>query len=341
VAPNPLVGAVLLREGQIVAEGFHAEFGGHHAEVEALSACADPAGTTCVVNLEPCGHVGKTAACADALAAAGVARVVFAVRDPDPEAQGGAEQLRHAGVDVEEGVGRDEGAALNAAFLWRHARPDRPFIALKLATSLDGYVADFEGISQWLSGPAARDYVHWLRAGFDAIAVGRRTAEVDDPELTVRGALRPRVPPVRVVFAREGAVSRDLRLVQTATTLPTVVFAEPSVVPRLERDLASTGVTVAPAATLSMAVQRLREGGTGSVLVEGGGTVATALLEEHLVDRVYWIQTPVWLGRGLQAFGPHTPTTLDGASKWVVTERRALGSDTLLVVDRELCSPEL
>ena len=339
VAPNPLVGAVLVRDGHIIGEGFHAEFGGPHAEVQALAACADAAGATCVVNLEPCAHLGKTPSCADALAAAGVARVVIAVRDPDPQAGGGADRLRAAGVEVEEGVGRRAAAALNAPFFWAHARPQRPFIALKLATSLDGFIADGQGGSQWLSGAVARDYVHWLRAGFDAIAVGRRTAEIDNPLLTVRGPVEPRVTPTRVVFARDGALARRLSLVETASQVPTVVFTSAAGVSGARRDLDGTDVAVQTATSLLDAARQLRDQGVQSVLVEGGGTLATALLEAGLVDRLYWIQAPVWLGQGTPAFGARSPTLLSDAQPWSVIERRALGPDTLLVVERELCSP--
>src|SRR5574341_146615 len=179
VSPNPLVGAVLVRDGQVIAEGYHAEFGGPHAEAAALAACPDPRGATCVVNLEPCAHHGKTPPCADALVAAGVRRVVTALSDPHAEARGGRGVLERAGVEVKTGIRREAAAALNAAFLWGLARPDRPFVALKMATSLDGFIADAQGRSKWISGPEAQDYVHWLRAGFDAIGVGRRTADAD------------------------------------------------------------------------------------------------------------------------------------------------------------------
>ena len=339
VAPNPLVGAVLMRDGHVIGEGFHAAFGEPHAEVQALAACPEATGATCVVNLEPCAHVGKTPSCVDALAAAGVARVVFAVRDPDPQAGGGADRLRAAGVEVEDGVCRQAATALNAPFLWTHVRPGRPFIALKLTSSLDGFVADAQGRSQWLSGTTAREYVHWLRAGFDAIGVGRRTAEIDDPQLTVRGEIEPRVTPRRVVFARDGAVSPQLSLVESASQVPTVVFTSANAASRARRELGGTSVAVQIAESLLDAVQQLREQGVRAMLVEGGGMVATALLEADLVDRLYWIQAPVWLGTGSPAFGPRGLTLLGDAQPWTVTERRDLGPDTLLVVDRELCSP--
>ncbi len=340
VSPNPLVGAVLLRDGQVAAEGAHAEFGGPHAEAAALKECDDARGTTCVVNLEPCSHAGKTPPCADALIDAGVARVVYAVPDRDAEAGGGAAKLRAAGVKVESGLLAAGAAALNAPFLWAQRRSDRPFVALKVATSLDGLLADEGGRSQWISGEEARDYAHWLRAGFDAIAVGRRTVAVDDPQLTVRGKLQPRVPPVRIIITKSGMVPHKHAVVRTAQNVPTIVVTGSHTVERTERDLAGTGVRVLAADGLDAVLAVLRQEGMRSVLVEGGGSLAGALLEAHLVDRIYWIQAPLWLGVGVPAFGDRAGLPLEDSKRWVVTERRALGPDTLLVVDRELCLPE-
>lgn len=341
VAPNPLVGAVLLRNGEVLAEGHHAEFGGPHAEAVALAQCSDPRGATCVLNLEPCAHVGKTPPCADALIAAGVRRVVYATPDPDGLAAGGGDRLRAAGVEVEVGVRREEAAALNAAFLWDRARPSRPFVAVKAATSADGFLADAEGHSRWISGPEAREWVHWLRAGFGALAVGRSTAVEDDPELTVRGPVTPRVAPKRVVIARSAELPPTLRLVRTARDVPTVVFVPPADRPPLARALEGTAVAVRAAEDLTAVFAALRDDGVESVLVEGGGRLIASLLEAELVDRVYWIQAPFWLGSGRPAFGPRRGLPLADAPRWAVTERRALGADTLLVLDRELCLPAL
>jgi diaminohydroxyphosphoribosylaminopyrimidine deaminase / 5-amino-6-(5-phosphoribosylamino)uracil reductase len=218
VAPNPMVGAVLLRDGMIVSEGFHAEYGAPHAEAAALAACTHPEGTTCVVNLEPCGHQGKTPPCADALIAAKVHRVVMAVRDPHGEARGGADRLRAAGIEVEVGLRAQVAAALNASFLWNVARPARPFVALKLATSIDGCIADADGKSRWISGPVAREYVQWLRAGYQAVAVGARTALADDPQLTVRGTVLPRIPPTRILFLRSTPVPPSMKMLRSGAT---------------------------------------------------------------------------------------------------------------------------
>jgi diaminohydroxyphosphoribosylaminopyrimidine deaminase/5-amino-6-(5-phosphoribosylamino)uracil reductase len=339
VAPNPMVGAVLLREGQPVAEGYHAEFGGPHAEAAALAGGADARGATCVVTLEPCAHTGKTPPCVDALLAAGVSRVVIAGRDPDPAARGGIERLRAAGVAVELGPGARAAAALNAAFLWSTVRPERPFVAVKLATSFDGYLADHSGRSRWISGAEAREWVHWLRAGFDALAVGGRTALADDPQLTVRGPVVPRVPPARVIFAGRTELGPELQAFRPEVGGAPVVVAPRARAHSAERILGEAGVRVLAADRLEDALRSLADTGVRSMLVEGGGRLVGALLDRGLVDRVYRITAPVWLGRGTPAFAAHAARALADASRWTVVERRALGDDTLLVIDRELCLP--
>jgi len=339
VAPNPLVGAVLLKGGAVIGEGFHARYGEQHAEIAALAVAQNAAGATCVVNLEPCAHQGKTPPCAAALVSAGVKRVVVGVRDPSPDANGGLEHLRKAGIEVEVGVLAEEAAALNAPFLWSVRRPDRPFVAVKVATSLDGFLADASGRAKWVSGVESRDFVHWLRAGFDGISVGRKTAETDDPQLTVRGAVPPRVPPTRVIFTR-GGLKKDLHLVRTAREVPTIVFTDPASRAQTEGTLAESGVEILAAVGRKDALLALRQKGIRSLLVEGGGNLITALMQDDLVDRIYWIQAPIFLGSGTRAFGDRSPTLLADARHWAVTDRQAMGQDTLLVIDKELCLPE-
>src|SRR2546426_1267706 len=341
VAPNPLVGAVVLQGGEVVAEGWHAEYGGPHAEVAALEAAGARArGATLVVNLEPCAHHGKTPPCTDAILAAGVARVVAAIRDPDPEAKGGVAVLRAKGVAVSLGLMAEEAAALNAPFLFAREQAERPFVALKLATSIDGGIADVRGSSRWVSGEAARDHVQWLRAGFDAIAVGGTTALKDDPQLTVRGAVTPRRPPVRVVFDRRAMLNETANLVRTARDAPTWVMASPDAPASSVAQLEGSGVRVFRPTTLRDGLRMLREAGIHSVLCEGGGALGAKLLAEGLVDRLYWIQAPVWLGEGgVPAFPGVPETPLDQAPRWIAVERQALGPDTLLVLDRRLCLP--
>jgi diaminohydroxyphosphoribosylaminopyrimidine deaminase/5-amino-6-(5-phosphoribosylamino)uracil reductase len=341
VAPNPLVGAVLMRDGRVVGEGHHAEYGGPHAEIAALAAAgAGARGATLIVTLEPCAHHGKTPPCADALLAAGVARVVCAVRDPDPHARGGLDRLRAGGVDTAAGLQAEAAAALNAPFLFARARPDRPFVALKLATSVDGRIADGEGRSQWISGEAARAYTHWLRAGFDAIAVGGTTALRDDPQLTVRGAVTPRVAPRRVVFDRRAMLNPSAALVRTARDTPTWVLASADAPAGSVTQLEAAGVRVFRPSGLAEALAVLRREGVESLLCEGGGALGARLLADGLVDRLYWVQAPLWLGeRGVAAFPGLPDRDLARAERWIPVERRELEADTLLVLDRALCLP--
>jgi len=341
VAPNPLVGAVLIAGGKVVAEGFHAEFGGPHAEVAALQAAGKAArGATLVVTLEPCAHHGKTPPCVDAILAAGVTRVVGAVRDPDPAAGGGFAMLRAKGVAVEEGVEAERAAALNAPFLFTRRHPDRPFVALKLAASLDAKIADSLGHSRWISGDDARGYVHWLRAGFDAIAVGGTTALRDDPQLTVRGPVTPRRAPVRVVFDRRAMLNASATLVRTAREVPTWVVASLEAPDTSVAALESNGVRVFRPTTLAAGLKELRDAGVLSILCEGGGSLGARLLSEGLVDRLYWIQAPLWLGEnGVPAFREVPDVPISQARRWIPVERRPLGPDTLVVLDRELCLP--
>lgn len=335
VAPNPMVGAVVLRDGETIGEGWHAEFGERHAEPIALDMAGTGArGATLVVTLEPCAHQGKQPPCVERVLQSGVARVVIALDDPNPRAQGGASQLRAQGIEVVTGLLGAEAAAQNAAFVHAHRDATRPFVALKLATSLDGRIADRTGRSRWISGPEARDWVQWLRAGYDAVAVGGATARTDDPSLTVRGTLQPRRAPLRVVFTRYAGLPPTLVLARTARELPTVVFAA-------EADGASTaglramGVEVVTGHGLAGAFEALRARGVDSVLVEGGGRLAGALLDAGLVDRMYWVQSPLWLGEdGVPAVAGHRGRSLAEAPRWRIVERRALGEDTLLVADR-------
>ena len=342
VSPNPLVGAVVLRGDDVVGEGWHIEFGGPHAEVHALRAAGENArGATLVVTLEPCAHQGKTPPCTDAIRAAGVHRVVAAVRDPDPEARGGIEVLKRAGIETHVGLLAAEAAAQNAAFLITREQTERPFVALKLATSIDARIADARGSSQWISGPEARDHVHWLRAGFDAIGVGGTTALMDNPQLTVRGEITPRKPPVRIVFDRRAMLNLGVSMVQTAREVPTWVVASPEAPAANVSVLEGNGVRVFRPETVAQGFAQLRLAGIQSLLCEGGGALGTKLLGEGLVDRLYWVQAPVWLGEGAVPAFPDVPAfPLASAPRWVAVERRALGSDTLLVLDRRLCLPE-
>jgi diaminohydroxyphosphoribosylaminopyrimidine deaminase/5-amino-6-(5-phosphoribosylamino)uracil reductase len=330
-APNPMVGAVVVRDGVVVGEGWHAEYGGPHGEVEALRAAGDRArGATVYVTLEPCNHHGKTPPCSDALLAAGVRRVVVACDDPSSVARGGAQRLRDAGVEVTLGVEEQAARELNAPFFHALAS-DRPFVRLKLALSLDGAIADHTRQPGWLTGEPARQEVHRLRAGADAIAVGIGTVLADDPELTVRHAPSPRNPPTRVVFDTSARLPRGSRLATTARDIPVVVMCwapEPAHAAALEQ----LGVTLIHAATARDALVALRERGVRSVLVEGGATLAAALVQDALVDRLVIFRAPLVLGAGsLNAFGTAMAVRAADAPRWRLVESRRFGDDEMTV----------
>jgi diaminohydroxyphosphoribosylaminopyrimidine deaminase/5-amino-6-(5-phosphoribosylamino)uracil reductase len=334
-APNPLVGAVLVRDGEVVGEGHHAMYGGDHAEVVALRAAGDRArGATAYVTLAPCAHHGKTPPCADALIAAGVRRVVAATADPNPQAAGGLARLKAAGIETTVGIEEAAARELNAAFF--HAfRSDRPWVTLKLALSLDGAIAGQVG-NGWITGRASQREVHHLRAGSDAVAVGIGTVLADDPLLTVRDGAPPRVAPVRVVFDRSARTPLASRLVQTARETPVVIVAErPD--PARAAVLAHAGVEIVTAASLDVALRALRARGITALLVEGGARLAGALLTHAAVDRLVIFQAPCVLGAGaLGAFAFAPARTPTDAPRLPIVERRTLDDDLMTVYS---CSP--
>lgn len=338
VAPNPLVGAVVVREdGEVVGEGFHAEHGGPHAEVAALRRAGEAArGATLYVTLEPCAHHGKTPPCTDAILAAGVRRVVFAAFDPNPRAAGGGEVLRRAGVEVAAGVEAQAALDLDGAFFHAHTRSGRPWVALKLALSLDGRVADRAGRSAWITGEEARAEVHRLRAGFDAVAVGIGTALADDPQLTVREGDPPRRPPARVVFDRRLRLPPEGYLARTARELPVLAVAAPDAPAERRRALEGLGVRVVPASTLEEGLRALRERGIGSIFCEGGALLAGALLEAEAVDRLHLFYAPLFLGaEGASPFAALSSPAIEAARRWRRLATEAFGPDTLVTLARE------
>lgn len=335
VHPNPLVGAVVVRDGEVVGLGAHREFGGPHAEVEALDQAGDLArGATLYVTLEPCVHHGKTPPCTDAILERGIGRVVYAVGDPHPEAGGGGARLREAGIVVEAGVGEQVARVRNALFL-TPIEAGRAFVALKLGMSLDARIARRAGEQTRVTGSEAEAEVHRLRSGFDAILVGGRTARIDDPSLTVRRAPPPRVPPVRVVADPEARLPLDGILARTGGDVPVLAMVGPAAPEERVAALRAVGVQVeaVPAGPggldASAALDRLWERGIRTVLCEGGGRWGGALLEAGRVDRLYIFQAPTIFGaEGVPAF--------PGAARFQgrLVEERTVGGDALLIIDR-------
>jgi diaminohydroxyphosphoribosylaminopyrimidine deaminase/5-amino-6-(5-phosphoribosylamino)uracil reductase len=307
-SPNPAVGAVILAtDGTLVGEGATSPPGGPHAEIAALAQAGERArGGTAVVTLEPCAHTGRTGPCADALIAAGVARVVVAVPEPTELAGGGADRLRAAGIDVEVGVEQHDAEEGALADWLTVVREHRPFVVWKVAATLDGRVAAADGTSRWITGPEARAEVHRLRAAADAVVVGSGTALADDPQLTVRdtdGTPTDRQP-LRVVVDRRGRVPETARVFDGAA--PTYVSR------------AST-----PAELLA----ELHARDVRRVLLEGGPTLAAAFLRDGLVDEVLVHLAPTFLGSGSPLVGDLGISTIAGALSLRMIDLLPLGGD--------------
>ncbi len=291
VEPNPMVGAVVVKNGRLVGEGYHQRFGGPHAEPNALRDAGPRArGATVYVSLEPCAHYGKTPPCADALIAAGVARVVFAVRDPFPQTNGaGARKLREAGVEVVEGVLEEQAARLNAAF-FKWVRTGRPYVTLKWAMTLDGKIAARFGDSKWITGEAARRYAHRLRAWNQAVLVGVGTVLQDDPLLTCRLA-RGR-DPLRIVLDSRLRTPPSSQLARTAKETPLLLAATRAAAKSRREALERAGAEVLIVRTrrgrvdLEALLDELGRRGISTLLVEGGAETHAAFFDAGLADRV-------------------------------------------------------
>ncbi|MFD7443086.1 bifunctional diaminohydroxyphosphoribosylaminopyrimidine deaminase/5-amino-6-(5-phosphoribosylamino)uracil reductase RibD [Streptomyces sp. NPDC059909] len=323
-SPNPVVGCVITdASGQPVGEGFHQRAGGPHAEIHALRAAGERArGGTAYVTLEPCNHTGRTGPCAQALVDAGIARVVYAVADPNPQATGGADTLRAAGITVGQGLLADEAEAVNIAWL-TSVRLGRPYVLWKYAATLDGRIAAADGTSRWISSPESRADVHRLRAEADAVVVGSGTARADDPHLAVRGA-DGSVQPLRVVVDTDAtAVQLGARVLDDAapTLIAVAEDAEtdlPDVV-RIPRDGSGLSVPALLAA--------LHERGVRSVLLEGGPTLAGSFVSAGAVDTVVGYLAPVLLGAGRAALADAGISTITEALRLDVTETVRIGPD--------------
>lgn len=340
VSPNPLVGAVILRDGEIVAEGWHEGPGLPHAEAMALAAAGDAArGATVVCTLEPCSHTGRTPPCADALVAAGVARVVIGLLDPlERDRAQGREVLRAAGIEVVVADGAEARACaeLNAPFLTA-ALTGRPHVTLKLATSLDGKIATASGESRWISGAASRSLVHRWRADSDAVAVGLGTALADDPLLTARDVAGPVRQPARVVFDSGARLPRDAVLVRDLATAPVIVVAAAGADAGRVEALRAEGVEVLAvpgdaAERLGRGLEALEERGIQSLFVEGGAQLAGAMVAAAAVDRVAWFLAPMLIGgrEAPSALGGDGIAALAAAPRLAGLETERVGDDILV-----------
>ena len=335
-SPNPLVGAVVVREGRIVAEGWHRKAGTPHAEVHALNMAGELAkGATVYVSLEPCAHYGRTGPCAKALVEAGVSRVVIAMTDPNPKVAGkGIEILKKAGVEVVTGVLEKEAKELNEVFL-KWITTGKPFVALKTAMSLDGKIATASGKSQWITNEKSRYEGHRLRDIYDGILVGINTVLQDNPSLTTRLREYQGKNPVRIVLDSKARLPLASKLATDGAARTIVAVSAKAPADRVEAlkkaglEILTAGTDMVDAAEL---MNQLGAMGITSILVEGGGRVNFSLLEAGLVDRVYAFVAPKLIG-GSKALTPVEGTGFDKLSQAVELvdiKTRLLGDDVMI-----------
>lgn len=343
VSPNPAVGAVVVSDGRVIGEGWHRRHGERHAEREALADVMrrgnDPAGATVYVTLEPCAHTGSQPPCADALIDAGVAEVVIGAKDPTPKTRGvGPERLERAGVRVRQAEGPPAAAALELVQDFRkRALTGKPLIVLKVAMSLDGKVATRSGDSRWISGEESRALVHRWRAEMDAVAVGSGTALADDPRLTARPADRAEVrQPSRVIFDSKLSIAPDAALFEDVGEAPVLIIAGPEADPGRARALERAGAEViavegaGPKERFAASLPLLGQRKIGSVLLEGGPTLAATAIEAGEVDRAEIFVAPLILGGGKGATTGTGPDLVADATRTLNLRATRVGQDVLM-----------
>lgn len=337
-AENPAVGCVIVRDGVVVGRGATQPGGRPHAETEALrQAGAAARGATAYVTLEPCAHHGQTPPCAEALASAGLSRVVAAIRDPDPRVDGGGLlALERAGIEVVTNVLSEDAAQLMAGFLAR-LKSGRPHVTLKLATSLDGRIATASGNSKWITGPEARARGHLMRARSDAILVGIGTVLADDPLLDCRLPGLEARSPARIVLDSTLRLPAGCRLLATAARLRTIILTTDAANPGTVAGLEAIGCEVRLIGSdedgrvdLVAAFAMLGDLGFGRVLVEGGGSVAAGLIKGGLVDEIDWFRAPLVLGGdGLPGVAQLGLERVDQAPRMIRISVETIGHDIL------------
>ncbi len=313
-SPNPMVGAVVVRDGQIIGTGYHRAAGEPHAEVMALQkAGAAARGAVLYVNLEPCFHQGRTGPCTEAVIGAGISKVVAAMEDPNPLVSGkGFQRLKEAGVKVKVGVLEEKARRLNEVFV-KHITTGRPFVIVKSAVTADGKTATRTGRSRWITGEKARAFVHRLRNNSDAIAVGINTVLLDDPRLTARLEEGGGKDPLRVVVDSRARLPIDARMIKMPSRAATLLAATAAAPPEKRRALEEKGVEILllpehqGRVDLDALIGKLGERGICQLLVEGGGTLNYSLLEAGLVDKLMLFIAPLIVG------GRESPTSFGGS----------------------------
>ncbi len=339
-SPNPMVGAVVVKAGRIVGEGYHRRAGEEHAEVAALQEAGEKArGGALFVNLEPCSHYGRTAPCAEAIVSAGIKKVYTSVVDPNPLVNGkGFNFLRRRKIEVQVGLLAEEARELNEVH-FKVMQKKLPFVTLKFAQSLDGRIATKNYDSRWISGEEARRFAHFLRATHDAVLVGRKTVEADDPQLTVRMVKGKN--PWRLILDTKGKLNSTARLVRENKDRRTVLLSgrpDPSNC-ELRGEVAVWPVGLKNGRIdLRAALEKALAQGVHSVLVEGGAGVLTNFLKEKLADKVYIATAPMIIGEGISAVGDLDVGKLSQAVRFDRGQYKKLGAD-ILFSGYPACSP--
>ena len=303
VSPNPMVGAVVVKDDRVLGRGYHQALGGPHAEVNAIDDAGEAArGATLYVTLEPCNHYGRTPPCTQRILNAGVGRVVVAMADPNPNvAGGGNDYLESMGLDVTCGVCEADAVALNESFI-KFMHTQRPFVVLKMAATLDGRIATSSGDARWVTGAQARAFVHQLRHNMDAIMVGIGTVLADDPELSTRLEQGGGIDPVRVILDSRLTISAEARLLNQLSTAETLIVCGPEAPEEKQLSLSEKGACliqlplVADRIDLKALMKELGARGLTSLLVEGGAQVAGAALNAGIVDKVHFFYAPKVMG---------------------------------------------
>ncbi|MCF7811116.1 bifunctional diaminohydroxyphosphoribosylaminopyrimidine deaminase/5-amino-6-(5-phosphoribosylamino)uracil reductase RibD [bacterium] len=338
VSPNPRVGAVIVdKNGRILGKGYHSQYGQPHAEAEAIadSGGSDLRGSTLYVNLEPCCHQGKTPPCTKAVIKAGISRVVIAISDPNPKVNlCGISELKNAGIESTIGVLAEEARYLNRGYLSVRERR-RAWCAAKVALSIDGKMANPEGLSKWITGAEARKYAHALRADHDGVMIGSGTLKNDNPELSVRDAKGPN--PVRIIIAPHFGIPANYKISKTADEMRTIlvtsddfkgVVADGIEIFRMQTD---NGGKINPLELL----QRLPEVGVQSVLIEGGSGVLSSFMQADLIDEIVAGYAPSVIGNGISPFEGFKPVSWENRPKFTVKKVKRFGEDVVITYRRK------
>lgn len=331
VSPNPMVGAVIVKNGKIIGEGCHEYFGGPHAEVNAFNNCSeDPEGADVYVNLEPCSHVNKkTPPCAPLVISKKIKRLIISNLDLNPEVNGnGVKMISEAGIEVVTGILENEGNELNK-FFFKFAKEGIPYVTLKIAASADGFIAKERGKQTWITGKEAKVYVHKLRAKYETVLVGANTINADDPQLSVRECKG--MNPARIILDAKLSVRSDAKALLTADRQRTIIITSEEGDKRKKEKLIETGAEIIelPAErngriNLLSALKEIGRLNLSSVLVEGGADIFTQFVVAKLTDEIHLIKAPIKLGSGVNAFN-------ENISLNSPAETSMLGEDTLFV----------